>query len=59
MPKTLPSALIDRPVPEFRLAGLREGEPGLSPADPSAPGGQAREHPGELVRTMPAPSIRS
>jgi cytochrome c biogenesis protein CcmG/thiol:disulfide interchange protein DsbE len=36
--QTLPSALIDKPVPEFRLAGLREGEPGLSTADLHAPG---------------------
>ena len=36
--QTLPSALIDRPVPEFRLAGLREGAPGLSSADLKAPG---------------------
>jgi cytochrome c biogenesis protein CcmG/thiol:disulfide interchange protein DsbE len=35
---TLPSALVDRPVPEFRLAGLREGAPGLSTADLKAPG---------------------
>ena len=35
---TLPSALIDRPVPEFKLAGLREGAPGLSSADLKAPG---------------------
>ncbi len=36
--QTLPSALIDRPVPEFRLAGLREGAPGLSTADLKTPG---------------------
>jgi cytochrome c biogenesis protein CcmG, thiol:disulfide interchange protein DsbE len=36
--ETLPSALIDRPVPEFRLAGLREGAPGLASADLKAPG---------------------
>ena len=36
--QTLPSALIGRPVPEFDLAGLREGAPGLSAADLKAPG---------------------
>ena len=36
--ETLPSALIDKPVPEFQLAGLREGAPGLSTADLKAPG---------------------
>jgi cytochrome c biogenesis protein CcmG/thiol:disulfide interchange protein DsbE len=36
--QTLPSALIDRPAPEFELAGLREGAPGLSSADLKAPG---------------------
>jgi cytochrome c biogenesis protein CcmG, thiol:disulfide interchange protein DsbE len=36
--QTLPSALIDRPVPEFQLGGLREGAPGLSSADLRAPG---------------------
>ena len=35
---TLPSALIGKPVPEFRLAPLREGAPGLSTADLKAPG---------------------
>ena len=36
--QTLPSALIDKPVPEFSLAPLREGAPGLSTADLTAPG---------------------
>jgi cytochrome c biogenesis protein CcmG, thiol:disulfide interchange protein DsbE len=36
--QTLPSALIDKPVPEFELAGLREGAAGLSTADLKAPG---------------------
>lgn len=36
--QTLPSALIDKPVPEFRLAGLREGAPELSSAELRAPG---------------------
>jgi cytochrome c biogenesis protein CcmG, thiol:disulfide interchange protein DsbE len=36
--QTLPSALIDRPVPDFQLAGLRDGAPGLSTADLNAPG---------------------
>jgi cytochrome c biogenesis protein CcmG/thiol:disulfide interchange protein DsbE len=36
--QTLPSALIDKPVPEFRLAALRGGAPGLSTADLKAPG---------------------
>lgn len=35
---TLPSALIDRPAPEFDLPGLREGAPGLSTADLRRPG---------------------
>jgi cytochrome c biogenesis protein CcmG, thiol:disulfide interchange protein DsbE len=36
--QSLPSALIDKPVPEFQLGPLREGEPGLSTADLTAPG---------------------
>jgi cytochrome c biogenesis protein CcmG/thiol:disulfide interchange protein DsbE len=36
--QTLPSALIDKPVPEFALGGLRDGAPGLSAADLRAPG---------------------
>lgn len=34
----LPSPLIDRPVPDFTLPPLREGQPGLSKADLDAPG---------------------
>lgn len=37
-PKALPSPLINHLVPEFTLAGLREGEPGFSSADLKAPG---------------------
>jgi cytochrome c biogenesis protein CcmG/thiol:disulfide interchange protein DsbE len=36
--QTLPSALIDKPVPAFELAPLREGSPGLSSAELTAPG---------------------
>lgn len=36
--QTLPSTLIDKPVPEFALPPLREGAPGLSSADLKAPG---------------------
>jgi cytochrome c biogenesis protein CcmG/thiol:disulfide interchange protein DsbE len=32
-PHTLPSALIDRPVPRFALPALVEGKPGLASAD--------------------------
>ncbi|GAB4123977.1 MAG: DsbE family thiol:disulfide interchange protein [Rhodothalassiaceae bacterium] len=32
-PRSLPSALIDRPVPDFALPALAEGFPGLSSAD--------------------------
>lgn len=31
--RTLPSALLDKPAPEFDLPGLRDGEPGLKTAD--------------------------
>jgi cytochrome c biogenesis protein CcmG/thiol:disulfide interchange protein DsbE len=31
--RVLPSALIDKPAPDFALPPLREGEPGLSTAD--------------------------
>ena len=34
----LPSPLIDKPVPEFALEPLVEGQPGLSTADLEAPG---------------------
>ncbi|HET7408858.1 MAG TPA: DsbE family thiol:disulfide interchange protein [Paracoccaceae bacterium] len=34
----LPSPLIDEPVPEFALDPLREGQPGLTTADLTAPG---------------------
>lgn len=36
--RDLPSALIDRPAPEFALPPLRDGQPGLSTADLEAPG---------------------
>lgn len=36
--RDLPSALIDRPAPEFDLAALRDGQPGLSTADLKTPG---------------------
>jgi cytochrome c biogenesis protein CcmG/thiol:disulfide interchange protein DsbE len=36
--QTLPSALIDKPVPEFALEPLNDGAPGLSTADLKAPG---------------------
>lgn len=32
-PSKLPSTLIDRPLPEFRLAGVTPGTPGLATAD--------------------------
>lgn len=32
-PAEVPSALVGKPVPEFTLPGLREGEPGFSSAD--------------------------
>lgn len=31
-PSRLPSTLIDKPLPQFRLAGLRDGDPGLASA---------------------------
>lgn len=37
-PSRLPSALIGKPVPEFALPPLYDGEPGLSTADMKAPG---------------------
>ncbi|MEM6932718.1 MAG: DsbE family thiol:disulfide interchange protein [Pseudomonadota bacterium] len=36
--RDLPSALIDRPAPEFDLAALQDGQPGLSTADLKTPG---------------------
>lgn len=36
--QVLPSVLIDKPVPEFALEPLREGERGLATADMKAPG---------------------
>ncbi|WP_291844131.1 DsbE family thiol:disulfide interchange protein [Maricaulis sp.] len=32
-PSAIPSQMIDRPLPAFDLAGIAEGEPGLSRAD--------------------------